>query len=172
MVNNYYESYETSDRMVTRVQYIYWGVIEIVTAITCANIPALPGFYRHITRNKSRVRSAQHKRFRIFPASGSGGSYESDDKNIGKKSSSFLNRFGCKLPSFTSVFHNDNLDKHYHHHYHHHHHHDHYNYQNSLDERSRNSPRGNYPILPRPGGMMVGTGVKQNSATTFAVNEV
>ena len=33
-----------------RAQYVYWSVIEIMTVIMCANLPASPSFYRFISQ--------------------------------------------------------------------------------------------------------------------------
>lgn len=178
MVNTYYESYVTVERVVNRVQYIYWGIIEIATAITCANIPALPALFRQFMRAKSRLQCKKRKGFRIFrnggSSSSSGSSGDNNEKNNGKKAGpSLLNRFGVhrKTPSLPSNFSGEKPDKHYHHHHHHHHH---YHYQNPLDEHSETYRLDEYPILPLPrrGGGMSEIRVNQSSASTFAINEV
>ena len=41
---------ERVEGITNRVEYLYWAVIEIATAITCANIPAMPSFLRYLWR--------------------------------------------------------------------------------------------------------------------------
>ena len=36
------------DLVSERMNYSYWAVLEVMTAIMCANLPALPALYRHI----------------------------------------------------------------------------------------------------------------------------
>lgn len=178
MVNNYYESYATVERVVNRVQYIYWGIIEIATAITCANIPALPILFRQFKRANSQPQRKQHKGFWIFrnggSSSSSGSSGNNDKKNNGKRAGpSFMNRFGVHrtIPSLPSKSSGEKSDNHYHHHHHHHHH---YHYQSPLDEHSKTYQLDEYPILPLPvrGGRVTEMRMKQTSANTFAINEV
>lgn len=37
------------DLVSERLNYNYWAVLEVATAIICANLPAVPAFYRHVT---------------------------------------------------------------------------------------------------------------------------
>ena len=37
------------DLVSERLNYNYWAVLEVSTAIICANLPAVPAFYRHIS---------------------------------------------------------------------------------------------------------------------------
>lgn len=37
-----------------RTTYVYWTIIEVMTAVTCANIPAMSSYFRHISQNTLR----------------------------------------------------------------------------------------------------------------------
>ena len=37
------------DLISERLNYNYWAILEVATAIICANLPATPAFYRHVT---------------------------------------------------------------------------------------------------------------------------
>ena len=50
------------DHMKKRIDYTYWAIIEIMTAIMCANLPAMPSFIRHANRKS-------FKAVRILPRS-------------------------------------------------------------------------------------------------------
>ena len=61
-VAQFVQSTDVVDQMVRRLDYTYWAIIEIMTAIMCANLPAMPSLVRHVSRGP-------FKAFRVLPGS-------------------------------------------------------------------------------------------------------
>ena len=78
------------DHMKKRIDYTYWAIIEIMTAIMCANLPAMPSFIRHANRKS-------FKAVRILPRS-----YKHDGSSEHSKNDGFSLRpwFGRSIARF------------------------------------------------------------------------
>ena len=166
MVAKFTKSDDPLEGTITRVQYVYWGVIEIVTAILCANIPAMPPLIRQGLHISNRLRSKYHVRFWVHPTSGSGGrkaNGKTDNyKNIDsrKRDGSCSDQFSGEILSQPSVVNNKNSSPHHHQHY-----------RSTLNDEEKQQ-RDDYPVLSQTRRATIESGMKQNSTSTVAAKEI
>lgn len=163
MVTKFTESDDPLEGAINRVKYVYWGVIEIVTAIICANIPTMPPLFRQVLRINNRLRSKYHTRFWVYPGAGSGsdgdkansksGNINDTDNRKRRRDGSSSEPFSENILSQPSVLSCRNLQQHRH-------------YRSTPDDGN------DIPILPQTGGVVTETGMKQNSKSTFTANEL
>lgn len=164
MVAQFTESGNPLEGAVNRVKYVYWGVIEIATAIICANIPTMPPLFRHVLRINNRLRSKYHTRFWVYPGNGGGsdgGKANSRSGNVNDLEKRKRRRDGSPSEQFSenvlyqpSILSCRNSQQHW-------------PYRSTPDDGN------DIAILPQTGGVVVTEiGMKQNSKSTFTATEL